>query len=83
MMILVRNSVIFFKKILQTYNYVYFITLKNKVIFVRPPLIKLAGSATTSNRPHRVTEDELTARLQAHDRTGDRGRHMPLRHTPV
>jgi hypothetical protein len=48
MMILVRNSVIFFKSF-QTYNYVYFITLQNIVIFVRPLLIKLAILETT---PH-------------------------------
>jgi hypothetical protein len=36
-MILVINSVIFFEKVVETYNYVYFITLKNTTIFIRFP----------------------------------------------
>jgi hypothetical protein len=45
-MILVRNSVDFFEKFIKTYNYVYFITLKNAIIFVRSSLIKITGFAS-------------------------------------
>jgi hypothetical protein len=36
-MILVINSIKVLKKVVETYNYVYFIILKNTIIFVRPP----------------------------------------------
>jgi len=38
-----------FQKILQTYKYVHFITLKNMIIFVRLLLIKIASSATKAS----------------------------------
>jgi hypothetical protein len=45
-MILVSNSVDFFWKFIETYNYVYFITLQKYDHICPAPLIKIAGSAS-------------------------------------
>jgi len=38
--------VYFFKKIVETYSFVYFVILKNTITFVCPLLIKIGGNAT-------------------------------------
>ena len=49
-MIFVINNV----KVVEIYNYIYFITLKNTIIFVRLPLIKIADFASACLVRYRV-----------------------------
>ena len=59
-MILDRDSVILFWNVVETYNYVYFLTLKNYNHIYLTPLIKIVGSTSDHKGVRILIKKQIT-----------------------